>query len=435
MPSFSKNIIITFFSRFSAAIFTFLSTILISRTFGPIGKGIFTMVVFFPILALNLGHLGLGNANTYLISQDQSKTRDSFYNSFWYGLIIGAVFIIMLAWLYRLFPQDVLGRGDIGARYFLLSLFIIPFLLWENFYQGIFVGRQEFKFFNFVNLLSKIILFGGLIILIFALKSTMYFSVLYYLCLMVFPACVYSVYFLKQYGLPLQFNNSIFLSGLNFGIKSYLACFLAFLIFRFDLYFVNFFRGLHETGLYSLSVNFSDSILLIVSSIALVLFPKITKDQEQGMAITLQVARAVSFIIGAVIIVSFIVGGRLIPLVFGESFRDSLPAFYILLPAIYFWSITSVLLQYFASKNLPWLVILIWVPGFLLNIILNIILIPRFGFVAAALTSLLAYFLTFALYFFYLQTFQKISLRQLLIANPAELKSIKNNLAGKNENF
>ena len=434
MSSFTKNIAITFSSRFFAAVFTFLSTIIIARAFGPIGKGIFTMVAFIPALALNIGHLGLGNANTYLISQDKTKSKNAFSNSFWLGLYLGLFFIIIFASLYRFYPQLLMGKGDFGNRFFILSLFTIPFILWENLFQGIFVGKQEFKFFNIVALLDKLLLFIGLVILIFFLKLDIKWLVYYYVILMILPSILFEIKLLIQEGLPNIFDRLLLKQAANFGIRSYSACLLAFLVLRSDIYFVNLFRGLADVGLYSVAVGFADGILLIVSSVTLVLFPKITANQDQSLETTLKASRAISFVIGTIVIISFIFARWLIPLLFGINFIASLPVFYILLPAIYFWSISSILLQFLASKGIPWPTIYLWLPGLIFNIILNIIFIPIYGIIAAALTSLAAYSLTFLLYFIYLGTFNKIHISNLLIPRLSEIKSIIQNVFKKYEN-
>jgi len=428
MSSFFKNITLTFSSRFLAAIFTSLSTILISRAFGPVGKGIFTMVAFFPALALNFGHLGLGNANTYLISQDKEKTRKSFYNSFWYGLIIGWFFMVVLALIYRFSPTSLVGKGQIGSWAFYLSLFAIPFVLWENFYQGIFVGRQEFKFFNLIILFSKILLFIGLVFLIYFYNinlSNIKIAIIYYVLLMSLPAIIYSLYFVFQYGFPFEFDKEILRKTISFGIRSYLACLLAFLVLRSDIYFLNYFRGLEEVGWYSLAVGFCDGILLLISSITLVLFPKITENQEQGLETTLKVSRITSLALFVIIIFSYLFGKPIILLLFGEQFLNSILPLFILLPAIYFWAITSFLTQFFASKGFPWISVLIWLPGLIINVILNIIFIPRYGIIAAALTSLLGYGLTFILHYIYLQRYAKVSFSEMSIP---KIKEILNHL-------
>jgi len=430
MSSFFKNITFTFSSRFLSAIFTSLSTILIARAFGPAGKGIFTMVAFFPSLALNFGHLGLGNANTYLISQDKEKSKKSFYNSFWYGLIIGWLFIAVFALIYRFSPTQLVGKGQIGSWAFYLSLFAIPFILWENFYQGIFVGKQEFKFFNLVILFSKILLFLGLIFLIYFFKvdlSNIKIAIFYYVLLISFPAIIYSLYFFFQYGFPFEFDKEIFQKAINFGIRSYLACLLSFLILRSDIYILNYFRGLEEVGWYSLAVGFCDGILLLISSITLVLFPKITENQEQGLETTLKISRITSLILFVIILFSYLFGKPIILILFGKQFINSILPLYILLPAIYFWAIINFLSQFFASKGFPWTSVLIWLPGLIINVILNIIFIPRYGIIAAALTSLIGYFLTFILHYLYLQKYSKTFLSTILITNKQEIR----NLIGK----
>jgi O-antigen/teichoic acid export membrane protein len=421
MSSFTKNIAITFSSRFFAAVFTALSTIIITRAFGPTGKGILTMVAFIPALALQIGHLGLGNANTYLISKDKTKIKNAFSNSFWLGLYLGLVFIIIFGALYRFFPQIIMGKGDFGNRFFILSLFAIPFILWENLFQGIFVGKQEFKFFNLIALFDKTLLFIGLVILIFFFKVDIKWVVYYYICLMVLPSILFGIKFLIETGFPNIFDKLFFKQAVNFGFRSYTACLLSYLVLRSDIYLVNLFRGLKEVGFYSVATNYADAILLIVSSTALVLFPKITENQEQSLETTLKVSRIISFIIGTIVILSFIFGGWFIPLVFGESFRASLPAFYVLLPAIYFWGINNFLTQFFGSKGYPWIAVFLWLPGLLLNIVLNIIYIPIHGAIAAACTSLLAYFLTFILHYFYLQRFGKVSFFKILVPPKSEI--------------
>ena len=399
------------------------------------------MVAFFPSLALNFGHLGLGNANTYLISQDKEKSKKSFYNSFWYGLIIGWLFIAVFALIYRFSPTQLVGKGQIGSWAFYLSLFAIPFILWENFYQGIFVGKQEFKFFNLVILFSKILLFLGLIFLIYFFKvdlSNIKIAIFYYVLLISFPAIIYSLYFFFQYGFPFEFDKEIFQKAINFGIRSYLACLLAFLVLRSDIYFLNYFRGLEEVGWYSLAVGFCDGILLLISSITLVLFPKITENQEQGLETTLKISRITSLILFAIILFSYLFGKPIILILFGEQFINSILPLYILLPAIYFWAITNILLQFLASRGIPWPTVYLWLPGLLINIILNFLFIPKYGIMAAALSSLLTYSLTFMFYFFYVRKFGKMRLSDLSIPKFPELKSIikiiTNKVTNKYEN-
>jgi O-antigen/teichoic acid export membrane protein len=274
--------------------------------------------------------------------------------------------------------------------------------------------------------LSKILLFFGLVVLIFYFKvglENLKYAIIYYVILMALPAVIYSIYFLTQFGFPFEFDKSIFKKAIDFGLRSYVSCLLAFLVLRSDIYLINVFRGLYDVGLYSLAVSFSDGILLIVSSITLVLLPKITAEQNQSSEFTLRIARLVSVIMIFILFCSFIGARFVIKFLFGDSFLPSLLPFYILLPAIYFWSLSSILTQLFVSKGYPWFSVFIWLPGLVINVILNILFIPYYGIVVAAWTSLLAYFLNFLLHYFYFQKYRKTSLKEIIIPSFDEIRS------------
>jgi O-antigen/teichoic acid export membrane protein len=89
-------------------------------------------------------------------------------------------------------------------------------------------------------------------------------------------------------------------------------------------------------------------------------------------------------------------------------------------------SLCTIISQFFASKGFPWNAVLIWLPGLIINIVLNLIYIPRFGIIAAALSSLFVYFLTFVFYFILLQSYQHIKIKEILIPSRQELILLKN---------
>jgi O-antigen/teichoic acid export membrane protein len=80
-------------------------------------------------------------------------------------------------------------------------------------------------------------------------------------------------------------------------------------------------------------------------------------------------------------------------ILFGPLFLPSVGAFYILSIALIFWSMLSIINQYYASIGLPTFMLFLWLGGLLLNIGLNLMFIPKYGIIAAASSSLLSYFL------------------------------------------
>jgi len=54
---------------------------------------------------------------------------------------------------------------------------------------------------------------------------------------------------------------------------------------------------------------------------------------------------------------------------------------------------STIINQYYASLKFPIFIIWLWLFGLLLNIALNLIFVPKYGIIAAAVSSLITYFL------------------------------------------
>jgi O-antigen/teichoic acid export membrane protein len=66
---------------------------------------------------------------------------------------------------------------------------------------------------------------------------------------------------------------------------------------------------------------------------------------------------------------------------------------------------------------------------------LNCVFIPKFGIVAAAVSSLIAYILTFALYYRLLQEYGHIPLKNIFIPNKDDVILIKAMIKNMNKKY
>ena len=72
---FIRSSSITLIFKAMAMLCGFGVSILIGRTLGPEGRGVYGLVMTIIILALNFGLFGFAGANTYLISSDKNRSR------------------------------------------------------------------------------------------------------------------------------------------------------------------------------------------------------------------------------------------------------------------------------------------------------------------------------------------------------------------------
>jgi hypothetical protein len=84
------------------------------------------MLYFIPLLAFNLGHLGIGNANVYIISKDPSLAKKALFNSLLEGLILGLLFTSLFFLIAKIYPAILYGK--LNSYYIYLALLSIPFI-------------------------------------------------------------------------------------------------------------------------------------------------------------------------------------------------------------------------------------------------------------------------------------------------------------------
>ena len=81
----------------------------------------------------------------------------------------------------------------------------------------------------------------------------------------------------------------------------------------------------------------------------------------------------------------------LLHLLFGEAFIPSLPALLWLLPGIIAFSLVTVIASYFAGLGKPRLNLSVALAGLLITVVLDVLLIPRYQIIGAAIASTASY--------------------------------------------
>jgi O-antigen/teichoic acid export membrane protein len=221
--------------------------------------------------------------------------------------------------------------------------------------------------------------------------------------------------------ISLKFDKRLFGDMLRYGFKAYIAAFFAFLVIRSDMLLVNYYIGTEGAGLYSLAVNLTDWLLLVPATIAAMLFPKASSIGDARSELTKKVSRHTVVLMGGICLVAAIFAHPVITLAYGGAFKDSVAPFLFLLPGIFFLSLQTLYMQDFAARGMPPIVYISPALGFVVNIGLNLIMIPKYGIVGASVASSCAYFLMFTINFIYFIKVANAHSREVLILNKNDL--------------
>ncbi len=397
---FFRKVIITVSTRILLLIIGVLTTIAIVRLLGPEGRGLYALAMTCIGIGIQLGTLGFHASNTYYVAQDASQLSVLLGNSLVLSVVAGVVAALLVLVIIAVWPE--LLPFD-NTLLFLILIGFPPSLAYVLI-QSLIVGLHEIRFYNIIELLNKTLalLFIGFCVLSHIVTVS---SVFMTGILALSVALIMSLFQLKKHSKELpKYSFHFFQCNFGFGFKSYLVAFFSFLVLRFDLWMVQYLLGTKEAGYYSIATAMSDMIYVFPMLVGKLLFPKLSAEQDirEKQRKTKLVALLITVIMSFIGFLVMLVIEPVVRVVFGSEFLFSVQPFLWLLPGIICLSINAIFMSYFASVNMPPIVVFFPFFSFLLNVFLNLYFIPSYGIVGAAFSSSIAYsvMLIFSLIYF-----------------------------------
>jgi len=244
----------------------------------------------------------------------------------------------------------------------------------------------------------------------------------YILVVTIMTSIVSIVYYVLNHSwkdLVKRFDFSFILKSYKAGFRVFLSTLFIMLLIRFDIILIKKFLDYSYVGLYSIAAHIID-LLQIASNLVggLVLVKLSDSDNDIEKWIIMKKLLMVFFVLLAVANIGFVIFGKLfISILYGPQFT---PVYYVylwLIPASFGLSFGSLFNMYLNSKGFPIISIILPAIAVIVNIILNILLIPIFKNQGAALATSVAYTLWFILIIAYEQYCTKGKMFQYIIPN------------------
>jgi O-antigen/teichoic acid export membrane protein len=183
---------------------------------------------------------------------------------------------------------------------------------------------------------------------------------------------------------------------LGFGLRGYVGNLLQHFNYRIDLFFVSAFLGANGVGIYSVAVGLAEVLWHLPGAVAFVIFPRtagssIEKSRRDlGPALWLTLGATA---MGAALIA--LVGRPAIRLLFSEAFLDAYVPLLLLLPGVVLLGGAKVLAGVIGGRGFPHLNSINSGISLAVTVVLDLILIPRYGVAGASIASTAAYATTF----------------------------------------
>lgn len=428
MNSFSKDSLITFFTEILVFIFGFVTLIILARVLGPTGKGIYSLILLIPGLLLTFGSFGIESANVYFVGSRKYKIQDVVSNSLILSFFLGII-LILIFWIILQFDlfQSFIHSNQIPSFYLWLVVLIIPLSLVLNFFRNVIRGKGEITNYNKIKILENTILLIAVVTFLLILKKSIFGAVLSYI-LAVLGAGLLSIFLIGKIAkFQLSLNKNLLKDSVSYGGKVYLANAMSFLNYRLDVLLIAMFLTPAAVGFYSIAVGIAERLFIISGVLATVLFPKVSSlSNSEADHFTPRIARHTFFIMIIASLLLLILASPLIKIFFGLVFLPAVLPLLILLPGIIAFGIGGVLAADLGGRGKPEFAVYSSLACLIVNVILNIILIPRWGIAGAALASTVAYWVDTLIIIFAFYVVSKKPLLEFLLIKKKDFKDYYN---------
>ncbi len=367
------------------------TNILIARFLGPAGKGVVTLLQLLVGQAALFLSLGLDSALLHFVGRKNRSVQELAGRAMGLGAVLGGagfgVLVVLLVWVFdELLPAEVTVVA-------LLLAATVPLSLSVGFLRSLIraCGRviEEWSLMlvaaaaNLACVGAGLVLEGGVRGVLWGLLAASVLSSGVTLVL------AWRLRILRRAPV-LEWPGTRELLG--YGAKLHGGNILEAMNDRFDLYLVAFFLGTAAVGIYSIAVVVAELLWLVPGVLGSVLMQRVAVRSDEGANTMMgPVLRMTSLVLAAGATAWLLAGRWLIHLLFGEAFLPAYGPMVLLLPGTWALGLWRTMMSDLTVRGYPLFKTYTAAVAVVVTVVLDLLLIPRWGVPGAAVASSVAY--------------------------------------------
>jgi O-antigen/teichoic acid export membrane protein len=370
-----------------------VAALVVATTLGATGAGTFALVRILPHMGASVLGLGLTIANPFLVGSGRYPVRAITQNTVALGLMLSG--LGWTAWLLLSGLLQARFYPELSAGAVLWVGVALPLVLLRNYLNSIQQGLQSFKGANVVLAAEDITTMLVMLLLLTDRGRESGMTVVVAAAIAgAGVSCLAAIIALALQGIwpwPVL-HREIAAYAIPFGLKGHVGRMANVLNWRLDTVILSALTNTEIVGYYAVANQVAELFRPLSQSITFVLRPLIAGlSSAEARLRGLVLFRRVFVLNLAMIAVMGLAGGHAIVKFFGEEFAVAVPAFYILLIGLAAHGANGVLAGYNVGIGRPEFNTYTALAGLAVTIALDVLLIPSYGIVGAAIASSVAY--------------------------------------------
>lgn len=385
----ARNTTIFLISQIGNYIISFFTLIYIARYLGAEGFGILSLALALSGIFVILTDLGLNTLTTREVARNKSLANKYIFNNVLIKVLLGFLTVLLITLTTKIinYPQDVINVIYIIT----LSLIVGSF---SGILYSIFQALEKIEYQSIGQVLNSILLFIGVILAIHYGFEVIGFAIIYLITSIFILA--YSViiliwkFFLPKYDLDLNFWKSTLKEALPFGLTGITGMIYTYI----DSVILSIIQGNQVVGWYSAAYTITLVLLFIPNAVNIAIFPLMSRlyDSTDHISLKLIYERYFKYMIIIGIPIgtgTTILANNIVSLIFGPSYIQSVIVLQIIVWGIVFTFAGAAFIKLFESINKQMIITKLSATCMILNIILNLALIPKFSYIGASISTLI----------------------------------------------
>jgi len=180
--------------------------------------------------------------------------------------------------------------------------------------------------------------------------------------------------------------------AMSLGVRMHPGAASLFLLYRIDVIILNAMTVPAVVGLYTAAVTIAELTRIVTDTLAQVSLPdQVDGDHRAAAELTVRTTRLSATLALASVGAMCLLAPFLLPLVYGSAFADSVPALLALAPGMVALGATRPVGNYLLRLCRPSVSSVLSIVAVVLNVALNLLLIPAWGMIGCAVASSIGY--------------------------------------------
>jgi O-antigen/teichoic acid export membrane protein len=399
------------------------TAVITARALGAEGRGEFVLATLWVGLFALVLPMSIGYGFIYHIGQRRFSLSEALSNALTFALVVGLFGAVLATAAGLLWGPDIL-RG-VSAHCLLVAALGVPAMVFTGTAGLCLTGAGLIRLGARIGAISSVTGLALCALLVLGLKLGVVGALLAVTANAYLSSALFFLMVSPHAPIRPALDPAAIALAVRFGLKLHAGFIAQFLNYRLDRFIISFFLGPAAVGIYGIAVLLSELIWNVPGAVSNALYPRTSSTRADSAELTAGACRVSLLVVGLLCVVAAVVGPALIPLVFGAEFAAAGPVFWALLPGVLALTAGKVLAPYLVGHNRPIVGTLGSVASLVATVVLDLLLIPRWGILGAGIASSLAYIVGATIFVIYYQRVSRMPLRAAVVPLPSDLVQLR----------